>query len=330
MKNKTTLTVLALALAAPAAFAGSIFITSRGGGGGDLHQYSSTGTLLQSISGNGLVNAQGITIGPNGNLLVINEAGANVLQYNPATGAFIGTFATTNSFPQPIVVGPDGNVYVGADTSVQKFNGTTGAFMGNFTSGNPLSDITGIAFDAAGNLFVGTADSGSIFKYDSTGAFVSTFVSNNPTLSTGMGSLLFNGVNLLVADTFGNSPAWGNQILAFAPNGTQLPDFAGGANLNGPDGMAFGPDGLLYVLNYAGNTVVRYTAAGQFVDTFIANAPSSMRGIVFVNDAGPGPGPSTVPAPGPAPSGVPEPSSVALAAAGLVTVAALRSRKRPQ
>ena len=312
MKNKTTITVLALALAAPAAFAGSIFITSRGGGG-DLHQYSSTGTLLQTISGNGLVNGQGITIGPNGNLLVVNEEGS-VLQYNPTNGAFIGTFATTNSFPQPIVVGPDGNVYVGANTSVQKFNGTTGAFIGNFTSGQSLSDITGIAFDAAGNLFVGTADSGSIYKFDSTGAFVSTFVNNNPTLSNGSGSLLFNGVNLLVADTFGNSPAWGNQILAFAPNGTQLPDFASGANLNGPDGMAFGPDGLLYVLNYAGNSVVRYTAAGQFVDTFIANGPSSMRGIVFVNDAAPTQG------------SVPEPASMALAGAGLVTIAALRKR----
>ena len=313
MKNKTTITVLALALAAPAAFAGSIFITSRGGGGGDLHQYSSTGTLLQTISGNGLVNGQGITIGPNGNLLVVNEEGS-VLQYNPTNGAFIGTFATTNSFPQPSVVGPDGNVYVGANTSVQKFNGTTGAFIGNFTSGQSLSDITGIAFDAAGNLFVGTADSGSIYKFDSTGAFVSTFVNNNPTLSNGSGSLLFNGVNLLVADTFGNSPAWGNQILAFAPNGTQLPDFASGANLNGPDGMAFGPDGLLYVLNYAGNSVVRYTAAGQFVDTFIANGPSSMRGIVFVNDAAPTQG------------SVPEPASMALAGAGLVTIAALRKR----
>ena len=313
MKNKTTITVLALALAAPAAFAGSIFITSRGGGGGDLHQYSSTGTLLQTISGNGLVNGQGITIGPNGNLLVVNEEGS-VLQYNPTNGAFIGTFATTNSFPQPIVVGPDGNVYVGANTSVQKFNGTTGAFIGNFTSGQSLSDITGIAFDAAGNLFVGTADSGSIYKFDSTGAFVSTFVNNNPTLSNGSGSLLFNGVNLLVADTFGNSPAWGNQILAFAPNGTQLPDFASGANLNGPDGMAFGPDGLLYVLNYAGNSVVRYTAAGQFVDTFIANGPSSMRGIAFVNDAAPTQG------------SVPEPASMALAGAGLVTIAALRKR----
>jgi len=313
LKNKTTITVLALALAAPAAFAGSIFITSRGGGGGDLHQYSSTGTLLQTISGNGLVNGQGITIGPNGNLLVVNEEGS-VLQYNPTNGAFIGTFATTNSFPQPIVVGPDGNVYVGANTSVQKFNGTTGAFIGNFTSGQSLSDITGIAFDAAGNLFVGTADSGSIYKFDSTGAFVSTFVNNNPTLSNGSGSLLFNGVNLLVADTFGNSPAWGNQILAFAPNGTQLPDFASGANLNGPDGMAFGPDGLLYVLNYAGNSVVRYTAAGQFVDTFIANGPSSMRGIVFVNDAAPTQG------------SVPEPASMALAGAGLVTIAALRKR----
>ena len=315
MQNKTTITLLALALAAPTAFAGSIFITNRGSGGGDLFQYSSTGTLLQTISGNGLDNGQGITIGPNGNLLVVNEGGGNVLQYNPANGAFISTFATpTNSFPQAIAVGPDGNVYVGAGSAVQKFNGTTGAFLGDFTSGQSLSDITGIAFDAAGNLFVGTADSGSILKFDSTGAFVSTFVSNNPTLSTGMGNLLFNGVNLLVADTFGIGPAWGNQILAFAPNGTQLPDFASGANLNGPDGMAFGPDGLLYVLNYAGNSVVRYTAAGQFVDTFIANGPSSMRGIAFVNDTAP------------APSGVPEPSSIALAAAGLVTIAALRKR----
>lgn len=315
MKTKTTITLLALALATPAAFAGSIFITNRGDGGGDLYQYSSTGTLLQTISGNGLVNGQGITIGPNGNLLVVNEEGGNVLQYNPANGAFIGTFATpTNSFPQAIVVGPDGNVYVGANTAVQKFNGTTGAFIGNFTSGQDLSDITGIAFDAAGNLFVGTADSGSIFKFDSTGAFVSTFVSDHPTLSTGIGSLLFNGVNLLVSDTFGDGPDWGNQILTFAPNGNQLPDFASGANLNGPDGMAFGPDGLLYVLNYASGNVVRYNAAGQFVDTFIANGPGSMRGIAFVNDTAP------------APSGVPEPSSIALAAAGLVTIAALRNR----
>ena len=78
--------------------------------------------------------------------------------------------------------------------------------------------------------------------------------------------------------------------------------------------MAFGPDGLLSAVNYAGASVVRYTAAGSFVDTFIANGPGSIRGIAFVNDAGP------------SPSGVPEPSSIALAAAGLATIAALRKR----
>ena len=79
--------------------------------------------------------------------------------------------------------------------------------------------------------------------------------------------------------------------------------------------MAFGPDGLLYIVNYAAGNVVRYTAAGQFVDTFINNGPGSMRGIAFVNDANP------------ARNSVPEPASLALAAAGLVAIATLRKRK---
>ncbi len=319
LTRKTITTLLVCTLAIPSAFAGSIFIANRGQSTGDLFQFTQTGTLIQSISGNGLVNGQGVVLGPNGNLLVVSESTGNVLQYNPNTGAYIGVFATTNKYPQPILVGPDGNVYVGASSTVERFDGLTGASLGVFATDNRLSSVSGLAFDATGNLFVSDGNAGDILKFSNTGALLSTFATGIPPIVSGAGALLFNGPNLLVAATFAPAHAgWGNQILAFAPNGNQLSDFASGANLLGPDNMAFGPDGLLYIVNYAGGNVVRYTAGGQFVDTFIPNGPGSMRGIAFVNDASP------------APSGVPEPSSVALAAAGLLTMAALRSRKRPQ
>ena len=307
--------MLVSALASSSVFAGSIFLTSRDFGSADLYQYSPTGVLLQTLPGNGLNNGQGIAVGPNGNIFVASESGANVLQYNSTTGAFISTFASTAAFPGPILFGPDANLYVGAGNSVQRFNGLTGAFIGTFASG--LNSASGMAFDASGNLFVSDGVDGKVTKFNSSGAFISTFVSGQPALSNGAGGLLFNGANLLVAATFGSGgPTWGNRILSFAPDGTQLADFANDANLNGPNALAFGPDNLLYVQNYAGASVVRYTASGTFVDTFISNGPGSMRGIAFVNDAAPQPGT------------VPEPASMALAAAGLVTIAALRARKR--
>jgi sugar lactone lactonase YvrE len=313
LKYQAVLTTLVSVLASSSAFAGSLFITSRDFGTADLHQFSLSGTLLQTLPGNGLNNGQGVAIGPNGNLFVANESGADVLQYNAITGAFISNFASTANFPGPILFGPDANLYVGAGNSVQRFNGLSGAFIGTFAIG--LNSASGMAFDANGNLFVSDGVLGTVKKFDSTGAFVSTFVSGQPALANGAGGILFNGANLLVAATYGNGgPPWGNRILAFDPNGNQLADFANDANLNGPSAMAFGPDGLLYISNYAGASVVRYNAAGQFVDTFIANGPGSMRGIAFVNDTAPGQ------------TETPEPASIALAAAGLVTIAALRKR----
>jgi hypothetical protein len=247
---------------------------------------------------------------------VVSETGGSVLQYNASTGAFINTFATTAKFPGPLAFGADGKLYVGVGDQVQQFDGTTGALIGTFASGHSLSSVSGMAFDGSGNLFVGDGVTGVVDKFDSTGAFVSTFVSGQAALVNGTGGLLFNGSTLLVAATFGTGgPTWGNQILAFDTAGTLLGNFASGANLNGPSGMAFGPDGNLYVLNYAGGSVVRYTSAGAFVDTFIASGPGSMRGIAFVNDASLGGGGS-----------VPEPGTVALAAAGLLGVLLLRKR----
>ena len=119
---------------------------------------------------------------------------------------------------------------------------------------------------------------------------------------------------LLVSATYGSGgPLWGTKILAFAANGSALPDFASdAAHLNAPSGMAFGPDGNLYVVNYIGGNVVRFSSAGAYVDTFITNNPPSGRGILFALDT--------------QASNVPEPASAALLGIGLL-VLGLRLKK---
>lgn len=283
-------------------------------GSRDRACHGGSGALTQNLKGNGLINGQGVVVGPNGNLLVVNESGNNVLQYNATTGAYLGVFGTTSTSSRPIEIGPDGNVDVGGDNMVERFDGMTSAYLGIFASGNGLNSVSGLAFDAAGNTYAGNAVSGGVRKFSSSGAFISNFTSGQPTRA---GAIIFNGTHLLVANTFGNGgPSWGNQILEFDANGTLLGDFASGAMLDGPNGMKFGPDGYLYVVNYIAGSVVRFTSTGTFVDTFLPSSPSAFRDIAFVGDAA---APST---------GVPEPTSLALAGAGLFAVVALRSRKR--
>ena len=57
------------------------FVTSRDAGNGDLYRFTQAGVYVATLKGNGLVNGQGVVVGPNGNVFVSNEAG-NVLQYN--------------------------------------------------------------------------------------------------------------------------------------------------------------------------------------------------------------------------------------------------------
>ena len=187
--------------------------------------------------------------------------------------------------------------------------------MGSIGAGTGLNSVSGLAFDGGGNLYASDGVSGLINKYNSAGVFVSNFVNGNAALANGAGQLLFNGTTLLVSATYGSGgPSWGTKILAFAANGSALPDFASdAAHLNAPSGMAFGPDGNLYVVNYIGGNVVRFSSAGAYVDTFIANNPSAGRGIVFALDA--------------PVNGVPEPASAALLGIGLL-VLGLRLKKR--
>ncbi len=315
MKNYILISATVLiAILAPSASASTIFITSRDAGGADLYQFGLNGSLLQTIPGNGLVNGQGVVVGPNGRVFVANEGGS-VLTYNPTTGAFLSTFASGLGSAGPLAFGPDGNLYVGAGSVVKKLNGSTGALISSIGAGTGLTDVSGVTFDGSGNLYVADGVTGNIEKFDSTGTFLSTIVTGNAALSNGAGDLLYTGAHLLVAATFApaGSPGWGHSILAFGTDGTALPNFATDSHLNGPNGMAFGPDGNLYVVNYAGGNVVRFSSAGAFIDTFIAANPPAGRGVAFALDA--------------PVNGVPEPATFAMLGGGLLALVVAKRRK---
>jgi streptogramin lyase len=296
------------------------YVTSRDGGNGDLYRYNNSGGFVAKYPGNGLNNGQGVIIGPNGNLLVSNEEGKNILQYNPNTGAFIGVFATLSTSPGGLAVGPDNNVYVSVGSVVQKLNGQTGALISNFATTNLVAS-DGLAFGPNGNLFVSDGVQTSIKQFNgTTGAFVNNFATS-ASFGNGAGPLMFfNGV-LLVSQIFGTGGApWGNAILKFDQStGAFLGNFASDpAQLNAPSGMVVGPDGNLYVVNYVGNNIVRYTSSGTFLGVFAntaTNGASAPRYIAYA---------ATTTTPTPPLTPTPIPSSVWLLLSGIIVLAGWR------
>ncbi len=76
-------------------------------------------------------------------------------------------------------------------------------------------------------------------------------------------------------------------ILEYQPDGTLVGDFvaASDPNLSNPGGMAYGPDGNLYVADYGSGQVLRYDGVtGTYIDDFVASGLTSPLGLEFGPD----------------------------------------------
>ena len=102
------------------------------------------GDFVTTGSG-GLLTANGMVFGPDGNLYVTDglaTSSSTVLRYDGDTGAFIDVFVTAGSgglfFPHKPVFGPDDNLYVTTHQgdSVLRYDGQTGAFIDVFVTQN--------------------------------------------------------------------------------------------------------------------------------------------------------------------------------------------------
>ena len=138
--------------------------------------------------------------------------------------------------------------------AVDPANGNIDEFTPNgvpstFASGSIYP--VGLAFDQAGNLFVGWANAGSgaVYKFTPTGART-TFASG---LNYPSGLAFDKAGNLFVAD------AGSGAVYKFTPTGART-TFASG--LNYPSGLAFDKAGNLFVADAGSGAVYKFTPTG--------------------------------------------------------------------
>lgn len=209
----------------------------------------------------------GLAFGPSGNLYLATPqggSGAVVRVYgpfsntpgapDPAPGQ-TGDIFVPNGFPSSLSFGPDGNLYVGGNGHVQRYDAVEGIYLGEFTSGYAPAQVNGLAFGPDGNLYVSSFNS-----------CVSTPVGCGGRLGE---ILRYDGSTGTFLGTF----------ISFGTGGLDL-----------PEGIAFGPDGNLYVANNhsfsnQSGSVLRYY--GPLSDTPGSPDPSSNQvGAGFASHSG--------------------------------------------
>ena len=187
-----------------------------------IEKFSSTGDFLGKWGGTGSGDGQlaaptGIATDAAGHVYVVDTGNDRVEIFDSA-GHFVGKRAAPPN-PWAIAVTPAGDVYIAA-------GGDEGYFViyGVSSSGTPRGELTsgpmsGLAADAAGNVFVGRV--GRIDKFDNAGVLRATWGFPGSSAGQFYSSALATDAagNVYVAD-------WVNErIQKFAPNLAPTPNF---------------------------------------------------------------------------------------------------------
>ena len=159
-----------------------------------------------------------------------------------------------------IALDSNGNIYASNFTGDTVFKITQGGDVTSFVTG--LNTPNGLAFDSNDNLYVCDYSGQTIFKYDSSGAPLTSFpITGNPS------GLIksFDSDDVI----YTNYPQ--NTINRLAVDGT-ISVVSSAPGLNGPVGLAYDENGVLYVGNYADREIYRVLGNGDL--EFIAQLPT--------------------------------------------------------
>lgn len=231
--------------------------------------------LIKKIAANGTVTV----LAGNGNFGAANGQGAAATFYNPDAlaidnGGNIYVADQSNNLIRKIT--PQGLVSTFAGSGISGFNDGTGT-VASFNSPR------GLAFDAAGNLYVADQANNAIRKITPAGT-VSTYAANAFNTPTGVCVDALN--NIYVAD------AGSNTIKKITPNG-MVSTFVTG--LNFPRELRIDETGNIYVADQNNNSIKRISPTGviaTIVSNGLVNAPLGLwldgLGNLYVGDNGSG------------------------------------------
>jgi hypothetical protein len=188
-----------------------------------------------------------------------------------------------------MTIGPDGAPYVINSTSdsILRYNEAIGQFEDFVSPGSGgISGPNSLAFAGDGNLYVANYRDvddvriDSVLRYDGqTGAFidevgVGLYISR---LTTNADGTLFGASSAVNSDTVYRLNSQTSQFEEFIPHGS--------GGLRNAWGMAFGPDGNLYISNDTTDSVLRYDGqTGAFIDAIVPTGSSPLngpRGLAF-------------------------------------------------
>jgi WD40 repeat protein len=229
------------------------------------------------------LGAQGIARGADGDLYVAAEQANQIKRYDGHTGAFRDRFVWNDpavpgdethglAHPTAVVFGPNGNLFVASfDTdAVYEFDATTGAFVRQLVapSSNGLDgpDV-GMTFGPDGNLYVPSYFDHRVLRFDgASGAPLGELVSARDGGLANPRAVLFRGGFAYVSGERSNA------VLRYdAASGAFDREFVAAGQILGPTGMAFGPDGALYVASSVEGSVRRFDGeTGAPIDVFVA------------------------------------------------------------
>src|ERR1700761_15207 len=160
-------------------------------------KYSTTGTLLQTISNTQMDESDGVAVDGAGNIYVLNRAqdatGSNpgyVTKYNSA-GTYVGTFSSGYNDPLAIACDPAGDVFVADSHNNQvKIYSSNGVLLNTITGFN---DVEGFVADGNGNLYVSDFTNNTVKEFSALGGYY--IISPLP------GGLSFNSPNGQITGT---------------------------------------------------------------------------------------------------------------------------------
>jgi sugar lactone lactonase YvrE len=252
-------------------------------GSGSQGSINATGTYASFFQPTGVaVDASGnVYVADNGNHLIREISPAGVVSTLAGSGSAgfangSGTGAKFN-YPQGIAVDGAGNVYVAdyGNNMIREISpaGMVTTLAGKSTGGSvngadtaaTFNQPTGVAVDAAGNVYVADSGNNMIRKISAAGGVTTLAGSGSAGFANGNGkSASFNGCTGIALDATGNVfiADYGNNLVRkISPAGevSTLGSGTGGSAkgtlFSGPYGVAVDAAGNVYVANYGNSTI---------------------------------------------------------------------------